>query len=162
MSDSPSRIRIYRATPADASAVASVLYDSFVEYRPLYTGGGFTATTPSAGTIEQRFNEGPVWVAVIGEEIVGTVAAVPMEKGLYVRSMAVLPLARGQGIGVALLRQVEHYAREQGCSRMFLSTTPFLEGAIRLYEKYGFRRRNTGPQDLFGTPIFSMEMRLTV
>jgi ribosomal protein S18 acetylase RimI-like enzyme len=40
---------------------------------------------------------------------------------------------------------------------MFLSTTPFLIGAISLYERAGFRRTGEGPHDLFGTPLFSME-----
>jgi ribosomal protein S18 acetylase RimI-like enzyme len=40
---------------------------------------------------------------------------------------------------------------------MLLSTAPFLDRAIRLYERFGFRRTNEGPHDLFGTPLFSME-----
>jgi hypothetical protein len=38
-----------------------------------------------------------------------------------------------------------------------LSTTPFLNSAIRLYENFGFRRNEAEPHDLFGTPMFTME-----
>ena len=44
---------------------------------------------------------------------------------------------------------------------MFLSTTPFLESAIRLYEKFGFQRTSDGPLDLFGTPLFTMQKSLS-
>jgi short-subunit dehydrogenase len=36
-----------------------------------------------------------------------------------------------------------------------LSTTP-LTRAISLYEQYGFRRSDEGPNNLFGTPLFTM------
>lgn len=74
--------------------------------------------------------------------------------------MAVLPAARGHHLGQQLLDQVELYAREHGHNRLYLSTTPFLHRAIRLYESYGFWRTTAGPQDLFGTLLFSMEKLL--
>jgi ribosomal protein S18 acetylase RimI-like enzyme len=74
--------------------------------------------------------------------------------------MAVLPRARGKKIGWSLLKAVEHFARRQNCRRMFLSTTPFLHRAIRLYERFGFRRGAEGPHELFGTPLFTMVKRL--
>jgi putative acetyltransferase len=80
--------------------------------------------------------------------------------GAYVRGMAVLPDARGQGLGAQLLGQVESLARRHGMARLFLSTTPFLAEAIRLYERHGFRRTSEGPQTLCDTPLFTMEKRL--
>jgi GNAT superfamily N-acetyltransferase len=144
----------------DASAVASVLKKAFVEYKPLYTKQGYVATTPERGAILIRMQEGPLWVAVYEEHIVGTVSAVHKETGLYVRGMAVLPAARGFGVGRRLLEQVEAFAVQDGCVRLFLSTTPFLTQAIRLYEDFGFRATNYGPHDLFGTSLFSMEKML--
>jgi GNAT superfamily N-acetyltransferase len=103
-----------------------------------------------------RIDEGPVWVALRDGAIVGTVSALPKGEALYVRSMAVLPTARGHGIGELLLERVESFALEHGYKRLFLSTTPFLDRAIRLYEHWGFRRSDEGPHDLFGTPLFTM------
>jgi putative acetyltransferase len=148
------------AVPADAVDIASVLYESFAEYKPAYAPEAFAATTPGAGIIEQRFREGPIWVALRQGAIVGTVSAVPMDRALYVRSMAVLPAARGQGIAELLLRQLEGYALARNFQRLFLSTTPFLTGAIRLYERMGFQRSDEGPHDLFGTPLFTMVKEL--
>jgi putative acetyltransferase len=145
------------AVPEDAPSIASALHESFVEYESLYTPEGYAATTPESGQIQDRIKEGPVWVVQVGDAVVGTVSVVPKGEALYVRGMAILPTARGQGIGEMLLSQIERYASERGFRRLFLSTTPFLHRAIRLYERYGFRRISEGPDNLFGTPLFTME-----
>ena len=59
-----------------------------------------------------------------------------------------------------LLTHVEKFAASQGFSRLFLSSTPFLDRAIRLYEAFGFRRTAEGPHELFGAPLFTMEKLL--
>ena len=155
-------VQIRRATGDDASAISSVLLAAFVEYEALYTSEAFAATTPTSDQIRKRISEGPVWVALLDGEIVGTVAVVPRSGELYIRGMGVLPKARGRRIGELLLKEIERYALQEGHSRLFLSTTPFLDRAIRLYEQFGFRRTNEGPHDLFGTPLFAMEKRLKI
>lgn len=140
----------------EAASIASVLYQAFVEYESFYTPEAFSATTPTTEKIHDRWNEGPVWVAVRGESIVGTVSAVPKGRALYIRSMALLPAVRRQGIGRLLLQAIEEFAHARGYQRLFLSTTPFLLRAIRLYEHFGFRRSDEGAKDLFGTPLFTM------
>ena len=79
----------------DAAAIASVLLESFAEYRSLYTDEGFAATTPTLEQIPGRMNEGHVWVASHDETIVGTVSVVVKGQTLYLRGMAVSPSARG-------------------------------------------------------------------
>jgi len=155
-------IPIRLATPADAGLIASILSQAFAEYAPLYTPAGLAATTPSAEVIQTRLSEGPVWLAMQNDRPLGTVAAVLKNEGLYVRSMALLPDARGQGIGRLLLQAVESFADEHDVRRLFLSTTPFLTQAIRLYERFGFQRSAEGPHELFGTPLFTLEKFLVV
>ena len=151
-------IRIRPAAADDCAAIAAVLGAAFAEYTPLYTPEGLAATTPASDTILNRLDEGPIWVAEREEDavIVGTVAAVARERGLYIRSMAVLPSARGHQIGEALFAQVERFAAARGHMRLFLSTTPFLARAIRLYERLGFQQSDEGPHELFGTPLVTM------
>jgi GNAT superfamily N-acetyltransferase len=134
-----------------------VLRESFEEYEHMYTREGFDATTPACAEVLRRIEEGPVWVALVDDAVVGTVSAVPKGDSLYVRGMGLAPSARGRGIGELLLRQVESFASGRGFVRLFLSTTPFLSRAIRLYERHGFRRTDDGPDNLFGTPLFTME-----
>jgi GNAT superfamily N-acetyltransferase len=151
------QIEIRRSGPNDAQTIAEVLHASFMEFKALYTDLGFAATTPCAETVVMRMSEGPVWVAQLEGSITGTVAAVVKDESVYVRGMAVLPAARGSGIGAKLLQQVEDWAGTEFHARIFLSTTPFLTSAIRLYERFGFRRTDDRLHDLFGTPLFTME-----
>lgn len=170
-----SAIQIRRATPQDAASVARVLHDAFIEFEPLYTPQGFAATTPNADQVLIRMSEGPVWIAANEVEVLGTVAAVIKDNGiqavgvnagkgsgsLYMRGMAVAPAARGGKVAARLLEEVERYAFTQNCSRIFLTTTPFLIAAIKLYKKAGFRRTEKGTKDLFGTPLFTMEKNIS-
>ena len=149
-------IQIRLATLNDLASLASVIHTSFVEYRSLYTDKGFAATTPAFEQLLERFNEGPIWVATNDDGLLGTVSAVARGDDLYIRGMAVLPQARGLGLGVLLLKTAEDFALAQGYERLILSTTPFLSQAIRLYERYGFERTADGPHDLYGTPLFTM------
>lgn len=150
-------VKIRLADASDAETIATVLYESFVEYESLYTPKGFAATSITSEEIVNRMREGPVWVAVRNEVIVGTASVVPKDESLYLRGMAVLPTARGQRTGELMLAQIEIFAVTEGLHRLFLSSTLFLDRAIRLYERFGFRRTGEGPHELFGTPLFTME-----
>ena len=161
MKPSEASVRIRRAQPEDANEVARVLRESFLEYQDRYTPEGYTATTPGEPQVRSRMEEGPTWVALLGDVIIGTASAVQEDAGLvYVRGMAVLPAARGQGVGKLLLRKIEDFAVRNGSTGLLLCTTPFLDSAIRLYERFGFVRTPDGPHDLFGTPLFSMAKAL--
>ena len=154
------RISIRLATTTDLSQVAVLMHEAFVEYRSLYTDEGFVATTPPKDQLAIRLEEGPIWVASLEGEIVGTVSAVERVDSIYIRGMAVLPTARGHRLGELLLKQIEDFGRERKCTRLVLSTTPFLFRAISLYERTGFHRTDEGPHDLFGTPLVTMAKEL--
>ena len=156
--ESPVVIRI--ASSDDAKSIAAVLLQSFIEYEAVYTAGGFAATTPDSEEIRRRMTEGPTWVAVRDNLIVGTVSVVPSGERLYVRSMAVVPSARGQSIGVKLLRHIEDFASANSYKQLFLSTTPFLSRAIKLYQQMGFVFSDERIEDLHGTPLLRMEKEL--
>ena len=162
MTQSASEVRVRRATTDDAAWVASILRQAFSEYEQFYTEQGYAATTPGASEIVARMGQGPVWVAVHKKQIVGTGSVVPKPEGIYIRGMAVIPSARGLGIGRRLLDEIQRFAIAQGCAHLLLSTTPFLNRGIRLYEAFGFRRINDGPHDLFGTPLFTMEKTVAI
>jgi GNAT superfamily N-acetyltransferase len=151
------QLEIRRANPEDAQAIAEVLQRSFMEFKGLYTAGGFTATTPTSEQIVQRMQHGPVWIAIREGVVMGTVAAMVQNQSVYLRGMAVVPAERRSGAGKRLLQQVEDWARGESYTRLLLSTTPFLDSAIRLYERFGFRPTNEEPYDLFGTRLFTME-----
>jgi len=146
------------ATPEDAEDISRVLFESFSTFREFYTPEAFDVVTPSAEVINARFAEGPMWVAIVDGKIVGTVSVLPQPEWLYIRSMAVLPEARGLGIAHKLIEAIEEYAVGEGCDRLFLYTTYFSSGAIELYEKHGFRRgRKTTADEWYGTSGLAMD-----
>ncbi|HTG93396.1 MAG TPA: GNAT family N-acetyltransferase [Pyrinomonadaceae bacterium] len=155
--ETESPVVLRTATFDDATSIVAVLVQSFIEYKAVYTAGGFAATTPDTEEVRRRMTEGPTWVAVQDSEIVGTVAVVPSGERLYIRSMAVIPSARGQNIGVKLLRHIEDFASANNYKHLFLSTTPFLSRAIKLYQQLGFVLSDQQIEDLHGTPLLRME-----
>lgn len=64
-------ISTFVAQPDDAPVISQVLHDSLVEFKALYTEGGFAATTPGANQILVRMQEGPVWLALRESAVLG-------------------------------------------------------------------------------------------
>jgi len=58
-----------------------------------------------------------------------------------VGTLGVAASARGQGIGRALMAQLEAWAREQGADETHLVVWRFNERAARLYEELGYEER---------------------
>jgi ribosomal protein S18 acetylase RimI-like enzyme len=95
---------------------------------------------------------GAVLVAVAQDEdgpILGTVMLQPWPHAgqvvagrdeAEIRALAVIPEARGRGIGDALLRAVIKHAAQQGVRHLVLLTQPEMLAAQRLYRRAGFRR----------------------
>jgi N-acetylglutamate synthase-like GNAT family acetyltransferase len=133
----PREVTVRRASANDAQAIAALLADSFAEYQALYTPEGFAATVISSLQVAKRINERPVWVAISENVVVGTISVVRKEDSLYVRSLALHPAVRARSVGQNLHTEIEKYAAANAVHRLFLSTTPFLDRAIRLYEKFG-------------------------
>ena len=131
---------VRRAHKEDAVEIAAVLLAAFLEFKPKYTTQAFEATTPDANGILERLGEGPIWLATQNGKSVATASVVLKPNGLYVRGMAVLPIARGSGVAGLLFDKIDDYASANSCERQFLSTTPFLTRAIRFYERCGFSK----------------------
>ena len=151
-------LKIRLATSEDSVAIAEVLHEAFLPFREHYTAEAFDVVTPSVEIIESRFVEGPIWVAVKDDKLVGTVSLTTEPEGLYIRSMAVRPGAQGLGIGHRLLDALNDHVSESEIGRIFLYTTYFVPGAKELYEKHGFKWvRDTTAEEWYGTPGLEMD-----
>jgi arsenate reductase (thioredoxin) len=74
-----------------------------------------------------------------GSQIKGAIALEPLtERCAMLRSLAVIPSARGTGIGRALVANVEAQARSQNVAEVFLLTT----SADRFFAQLGYERLN--------------------
>jgi N-acetylglutamate synthase-like GNAT family acetyltransferase len=160
MKTTKAELHIRAAKRKEAEVVSSILYEAFIDFKPLYTNEAFNATAITPQQVLNRMDEGLILLAIVGNEAVGTVSTVVKQEGYYIRGMAVLPKSRGKNIGWGLLESIETHARESGLDRMFLCTTPFLSSAINLYSCFGFKRISDKYDDFFGTNICSMEKLL--
>lgn len=137
-------IDIRTATPADYDAVGTLTADVYID-------GGFVSESDMYAErlrdTASRAEHADVVVAVVGDEIVGSVTiAAPeskfsdvAEKGeLEFRMLAVAPTARGKGVGSALVRHVLDVAYERGDRAVVISTQSDMVDARRIYDRNGF------------------------
>ncbi|MBU3012101.1 GNAT family N-acetyltransferase [Polaribacter vadi] len=55
------------------------------------------------------------------------------------QKMYFLPIARGKGLGTKLISVCLEKAKEFGFENCYLETLPYMEAAVKLYKKYGFK-----------------------
>lgn len=83
---------------------------------------------------------GYIFFAKLNNEIVGTVALMPMsEPNVYeLTKMAVSPNHRGHKIGQKLMQHCINFAQKNNFNKLVLYSNTVLENAIYIYRKYGF------------------------
>lgn len=105
--DTQRAVKVRSATNHDVLAIAGMLVDAFWEFEPEYTPAAYSGTILTPETIARRIEREETLVAAIDEVIVETVSLQQAASITKVRSMAIVPSARGRGIALALLREVE-------------------------------------------------------
>ena len=84
---------------------------------------------------------GRIFFTLRDGQVLGCCALICMAPGEFeVAKMAVVPAARGQGLGRWQLEAVIAQARASGAKRLYLETNHVLVPAIHLYEAVGFKR----------------------
>jgi GNAT superfamily N-acetyltransferase len=82
-----------------------------------------------------------LWVALAGEEVVGSVALRNLGDGtVELKRMYLRPDQRGHGLGKQLLAVALDWARANGVTVVRLDTSERMVAAQRLYEAHGFLR----------------------
>ncbi len=83
---------------------------------------------------------GHIFFALINDDVVGTVALMPMdESGVYeLTKMAVSPKFRGRKIGQKLMQHCIDFSHNNLFNKLVLYSNTKLENAIYIYRKYGF------------------------
>ena len=121
--------------------------------------------------VASRVDAAVVLVAVDGTDLLGTVtyvpdASSPLAEDLRdgeagIRMLGVDPAAQGRGVGWALVYACVERARAEGRRGLFLSSTPVMAAAHRLYERAGFARtpeRDWDPRPDFPLWTFARDL----
>lgn len=86
-------------------------------------------------------------VAELSGRIVGTATLtlkeIPTGFSGYIDDFVSHPEARGRGVGKGLLTLMEEQASMSGATKLELTSSSHRTSAIRLYENFGFERRDT-------------------
>lgn len=140
-------IRVRLAEPGELDTIGELT-------KAAYAADGFIPDNSDYGDAlrdaASRHKAAELLVAANGDgRILGTVtvvqpgtefAEVSQPGELEFRMLAVHPDQRGRGIGEVLLLAVLARAKELGCTRVVMCSSPTMAAAHRLYERHGFTR----------------------
>lgn len=107
--------------------------------------------------------DGRIWLAERDKCLVGCAAMILRDENRgQLRWVLVDQSARGMGLGRDLVNRALDYARDIGCSRVFLETTDGLPESQHLYEELGFTIVSNVREELWDgeRPLIRMEMAL--
>ena len=140
-------VSVHDAGPEDMATIRDVTLAAYGEYAseiPAFWDAyrqNILTTLASPGPAAQI-------VAELDGTIVGTVLLYPAGASAYgtsaklaspeVRLLAVVPEARGHGIGLVLMQECIERARRSGAGSLTLHTTDMMRSAMRLYARMGF------------------------
>ena len=139
-------IEVIQADLTDAEQVSSVI-DIIDSYAREPLNGGKPLTTEVRDQLVIELKSVPamvVFLALLDGEPTGvavcfrgysTFTAKPL---LNIHDLAVLPEKRNRGLGRALLRGIDDYAKASGCCKITLEVREENTGARRLYRDVGF------------------------
>jgi GNAT superfamily N-acetyltransferase len=132
----PSGVSVFVTDPdaPDALALVEALWN---EVEPMYGNTGPCELVPA-----DVAGEGAVFVvAWYKGEPVGCGAVRRLEPGIgEVKRIYVAPQERRQGVAQRILAELEELARDMGYTRLHLETGTLQPEAMRLYERFGYKR----------------------
>ena len=134
----------------DLDGLSRLLAEVYGEFQSLFPGDLWESYLGEIVDVRSRLGGSELIVAELAGRVVGTVGFYP-EAGrselerwpsgwASIRTLAVVPEARGRGVGEALASVCIRRARKGGAVAVGLHTNPFMTAANRLYERLGFRR----------------------
>lgn len=149
MSPPPHAITIRSWTPVeDTLQITRMLHEAYAPLARL--GFRYLATHQEDAITRQRLLQGWSFLAVSGDEIVGTITlrrADPQSLCHWYQSpevfifgqFAVAPRMQSRGIGKRLLEHVENHARSEGATELALDTAQGARHLIQWYQRLGYR-----------------------
>ncbi|MES4890567.1 GNAT family N-acetyltransferase [Streptomyces sp. NPDC096012] len=141
-------VTISVASEQDAEQIFRLQYLCFQSEAALYGNYRIDPLVQTLDSVRQEVDADCVFVARLGDEVVGAVRGKVTEDGAAaIGKLCVHPRLQGHGIGARLLRAAEAaLAGERGAKRFRLHTGHRSEGNLRLYRRSGYETvgRSTG------------------
>ncbi|QEC67094.1 GNAT family N-acetyltransferase [Panacibacter ginsenosidivorans] len=133
---------IRKLAKEDNKAIAAIIRSVLAEFKANKPGTVYyDPTTDDLFTLFQT-PRSAYFVATVNNEIVGGSGVYPTpnlpEGCCELVKIYLSPVARGKGIGKALMQQCFNAAKELGYTSMYLETMPELSTAVGMYEQMGF------------------------
>ncbi|HEY5921640.1 MAG TPA: GNAT family N-acetyltransferase [Kofleriaceae bacterium] len=129
---------------ADVGAVLALVADVLGEFGLEFGKGSSTDTELEDLPDSYLTRGGAFWVAVQGDELLGTCAVFPITADEYeLRKMYLRGASRGLGLGKRMLDRAIEWTRAQRGVRLVLDTAETMTRAIAFYEANGFVRDDT-------------------
>lgn len=137
------RIQIYTNKYKDPTKafILSILEDEFKH---------LNVTRPDLDNISNFYQVegGNFWLAINNGEIIGTIGLKNYQGKAYMKRMAVSKNYRGTGVAQDLLKVFIDHAQSNGFKEVYLSTSKNLVAANKFYEKEGFKRIESLPNEI--------------
>ncbi|MFI5686245.1 GNAT family N-acetyltransferase [Streptomyces sp. NPDC051636] len=151
-------VTISVATEQDAEQIFRLQYLCFQSEAALYGNYRIAPLVQSLDSLRQEVASDCVYVARLGEEVVGSVRGRVTEDGAAsIGRLCVHPRLQGHGIGARLLRAAEEaLVQERGATRFRLHTGHRSESNLRLYRRVGYQTVGTSKGE-DGVPMIVLE-----
>ncbi len=136
-SEAESTLRISVAVPDQAEAVYQVLQQAFAEQATLDPPSG--VTSESLKNISAAIESGQTIVALLDDELVGTLRYNLLPDSIYLGRLGVLPEYRRSGVGTALVEWCQEVlAPAEGRKAIDVEVRAALPGNVSLFRGLGF------------------------
>ncbi|HEY8341112.1 MAG TPA: GNAT family N-acetyltransferase [Egibacteraceae bacterium] len=138
-------LQIRDARDDELDIVASLSVDAYAEYAARMSPDAWSSFAQDIANVRGRLPDADLLVAELDGKLVGAVTMFTDWRGAQadsvgVRLLAVIPEARGKGIGRALMEEVIARARARDKRRVVLTIAPEMESVKELSEELGFER----------------------
>jgi len=104
---------------------------------------------------------GRILIAINDNSVIGTCSIImATSDAAELAKLAVVPEARGKGVGRMLTIESIKKASKMGIKKIFLVSNKKLDKAIRLYESFGFKHKPIPKDTIYKTADIYMELTI--
>ncbi len=134
--------KIREIKPEDNQQVKDLIRNVLVEMGVPKVGTAYEDKALDDMTSTYSGDRQVYFVVEEGSEIIGGAGIAPLtgleECICELQKMYFLPVARGRGIGMAMITKCLEFAKNKSFEKCYIETLPYMESARKLYHKNGF------------------------